>query len=382
MSSAWTTAEAVARDHRARLVAILARRTRNIAAAEDSLSDAFAAALETWPEKGVPDNPEAWLLSAALRRYLDGWRRTARHAELKQELQLLDEELSEREEGLTDRRLELMFVCAHPAIDASVHAPLMLQTILGLTAEQIAPLWLLSPAAMGQRLVRAKSKLSVAQASFDMPLAEEKPQRIEAVLSAIYAALTLEGEGGSLAREAEYLAALVVHGSPEHPEALGLLALCLYRTGWQGVEDQASWDEERLDRAEAMLKRSAHFRQPGRYQLEAAIQSAHVHSLRTGKDVTDVVLQLYERLIALAPSLGARCGHAAALVEGGRVDEAKRALDALAEQADGYLPYWLVKARLATQDHDVDGARTAYDRAIALATDEKTRERIQVKCSA
>lgn len=379
MRSAWTTAEIVARDHRARLVAVLSKRTRNIAAAEDALSEAFAAALEAWPEKGVPDDPQAWLLSTAMRKFLDGWRRGSRHEALKHEVQRLDEELKRQDEGVSDQRLELMFVCAHPAIDPAVHTPLMLQTILGLTAEQIAPLWLLSPTAMGQRLVRAKSKLLHAQAYFHMPTAEDKPERVEAVLAAIYAALTLEGEGNGLALEAEYLAALVVHGAPEHAEALGLLALCLFRTGWRGEPDQSVWDNERLHRAEAVLKRSAHFRRPGRYQLEAAIQSAHVHAARTGVDVTDVVLQLYARLIALAPSLGALCGQAAAVLEAGQLNKASVMIHGLKEAAKNYFPYWLVTARLGELQGDEISAQSAYQQAFELAPNEAARKQVRDK---
>ena len=186
-------AEAVARCSYGKLVAFLAARTHDVAAAEDALSEAFASALADWPRKGCPANPEAWLLTVARRKMIDAFRGQRR--------EIAGEELQEIADGLgaaaiaaeipnqiPDQRLALMFVCAHPAIDAGIRAPLILQVILGLDAKAIASAFLLSPAAMGKRLGRAKEKIREAGIPFRVPEPEELPSRLDAVLDAVYAA--------------------------------------------------------------------------------------------------------------------------------------------------------------------------------------------------
>src|ERR1700738_5379024 len=183
-------ADAVARRSYGKLVAFLAARTRDVAAAEDALSEAFASALADWPRNGCPSNPEAWLLTVARRKTIDVARRHS-HAEIAtRDLQLLAEGLEAAAEDaeIPDRRLALMFVCAHPAIEAGIRAPLMLQVVLGLDAKAIASAFLMSPAAMGKRLVRAKDKIRQAGIPFKVPEREELPGRLAPVLDAIYAA--------------------------------------------------------------------------------------------------------------------------------------------------------------------------------------------------
>ncbi len=199
--------------------------------------EAFAAALEDWPVKGCPANPEGWLLTVARRKLIDTARRTKNEASA-EEYDLAADSLSEAppESGIPDRRLGLMFACAHPAIDAGIRAPLMLQAVLGLDAARIASAFLMSPAAMGQRLVRAKTKIRQAGIPLRIPDREEMPERLETVLDAIYAAFSegwLDAAGTDTARrdlaeEAIYLCHLVTGMLPNEPEALGLLALLLY----------------------------------------------------------------------------------------------------------------------------------------------------------
>ncbi|HEY4132706.1 MAG TPA: DUF6596 domain-containing protein, partial [Gemmatimonadaceae bacterium] len=237
-ADARTIADAVARRSYGKLIAYLAARTRDVAAAEDALSDAFAAALAAWPITGLPSNPEAWLLTAARRRLIDAQRRARTGDVVNAELQVINEGLHAVTElpEIPDQRLALMFACAHPAIDATIRAPLMLQVVLGFDAKSIASTFLTSPTAMGKRLVRAKEKIRQAGIPFRIPERAELPERLDTVLDAIYAAFA-EGWsdplGTDVARrdltdEALFLARLVTELAPDEPEALGLLALMLH----------------------------------------------------------------------------------------------------------------------------------------------------------
>src|SRR5215831_182697 len=298
------TADAVARRSYGKLVAFLAARTRDVAAAEDALAEAFASALADWPANGCPSNPEGWLLTVARRKMIDFARRRQTAEGATQELQQLALEAAGEAEAIPDDRLALMFACAHPAIEPAIRAPLILQALLGLDAAMIASAFLVSPAAMGQRLVRAKDKIRQAGIPLRVPEREELAGRLDAVLNAIYAAFA-EGwndPGGTdaarrdLSEEALYLGHLVAELLPEEPEALGLLALMLHAEARRGArrtanneyvplteQDPALWDSRMIDTAESLLLRASSLGNIGRYQIEGALQSAHVHRRRTGR---------------------------------------------------------------------------------------------------
>src|SRR5712692_3375427 len=273
MTDAPRATEEAARTSYGRLVAYLSARFRDLAAAEDALGEAFRAALETWPRNGVPEMPEAWLLVAARGHAIDRARRAAVRADAAPTLRLLADEVqaASREAGLPDDRLRLLFICAHPAIDAEVRTPLMLQTVLGLDAARIASAFCVAPATMGQRLVRAKAKIRVAGMSFEGPEPSEVPARLGAVLEAIYAAYGVGWDDAAgadprrsgLAEEAIWLARLVVQLAPNAPEARGLLALMLHcearrpaRRAPDGAyiplseQDVALWSRAMIDEAE------------------------------------------------------------------------------------------------------------------------------------
>ncbi len=380
-------------------MAFLVARTRDVAAAEDALSEAFAAALSSWPAAGCPGNPEAWLLAVARRKAIDASRRRATGDRLAAELQILAD-TPEESADIPDQRLALLFACAHPALDASIRAPLMLQVVLGLGAKAIASAFLTSPAAMGKRLVRAKEKIRQAGIPFRVPERAELPARLEAVLDAVYAAFS---EGWSdplgtdparreLTAEALYLARLVTELLPNEPEALGLLALMLHadarrraRRSAEGYyvplaeQDQTRWDWDQIREAESLIIRASALGAPGRYQLEAAIQSAHVHRCRTGESNWPDVVRLYDALRTIAPSPVVALNRAIAVAEVDGPQAGLAILDGLSATGglDQYQPYWAARAELLTRSGSANEAGHAYDMAIGLERDAAVRAFLQ-----
>lgn len=395
--NAEKVAEETARTSYGRLLAWLSSRTRDVAMAEDALADAFKAAIETWPTKGIPDAPEAWLLTAARRKLIDQSRRQKTRTDSMPALALAAEEAEDamrQHQTFPDERLKLLFTCAHPAIDASIRSALMLQTVLGLDAEQIASAFLVSPSAMSGRLVRAKRKIKAAGIPFDPPDGSDLAPRLSAVLEAIYAAFgagwdDLDGAGqtaGNLTHEAIYLARLITQLLPEEAEGWGLLALMLHaearrearRDGGQYVplseQNTELWDQQLLTAAEKALAKAWKTGAAGPYQIEAAIQSAHVAMLSSGRNTHADIVLLYESLIKLSPTIGAHVGYAAALNEAGDSKKALAVLDEIeASRSLKYQAYWAVRAHiLRTCGHDKE-ANNAYDQAIGLAQDMATR---------
>jgi RNA polymerase sigma-70 factor (ECF subfamily) len=406
-AQARSTAEAVARRSYGKLVAFLAARTRDVAAAEDALSEAFASALAHWPRNGSPSNPEAWLLTVARRRMIDGARRRRTGELVAAQLQILGEELdaATAEAKIPDHRLALMFTCAHPAIEPAIRAPLMLQVVLGLDAGMIASAFLMSPAAMGQRLVRAKSKIREAGIPLEIPERKELPARLDTVLDAIYAVFA-EGwtdPGGTdvarrdLTEEALFLGKLAAELLPEEPEALGLLALMLHaqarrraRRNGEGEyvplaeQDPALWDLRMIDEAEALLLRASAFGRIGRYQLEGALQSAHVHRRRTGHANWEAVVQLYDALSALTGSPVVAINRALAIAEMHGAGAGLEAMQDVAADArlTEYQPYWAARAELLAKTGAYGEARHAYEIAIGLERDPAVRRFLQRRQSA
>jgi len=392
-------AELAARVSYGRLVAYLAARWRDVARAEDALGDALLAALETWPRTGVPDKPEAWLLTVARRHLVDAARHTKVEAAAAADLGVMVRE-TEREASseavFPDRRLGLLFACAHPAIDEAARTPLMLQTVLGLDAARIASAFLVTPATMSQRLVRVKAKIRDAGIRFEIPEPRDLPSRLDAVLQAVYAAYGSgwEDVAGAdprrrgLAEEAIWLGRLVVRLLPDEPEAHGLLALMLHCEARRGArrdaaggyvpltrQDVTLWSRSMIGEAEELLATASRARKLGRFQLEAAIQSAHAQRAESGRTDWEAIALLYEGLLGLASTIGARVGHAAALAEARGSAAGLAVLETISSEAvSAYQPYWALSGHLLKSLGRGEQAKQAYARAIGLSEDPAVRE--------
>jgi RNA polymerase sigma factor (sigma-70 family) len=398
-SATHAAVETVARHSYGRLIAYLASRARDVAGAEDALSDAFATALERWPMDGIPQKPEAWLLRVAGNRLIDAARRHQVRQNSQEFLARLAEEAQDvaaTHEHFPDERLKLLFVCAHPAIDVAVRTPLMLQTVLGVDAARIASAFLVSPTAMRQRLVRAKNKIRDAAIPFRVPDPPEWNERVTFVLDAIYSAYTTGWESlidaGStqhaLTGEAIAIGRTLVQLMPAEPEVLGLLALMLhcearraarYTSSGEFVpldhQDSSRWSQSMIDEAEKQLRSALAFQRMGRYQLEAAIQSVHAYRAVSGTIDWPEIALLYEGLVKIAPGIGSLIGRAVALGQTGKPAAGLTALDKIpASRVANYQPYWAARGHLLQLLNQRDEAQKAFTRAASLTDDPALRQ--------
>ena len=379
----------VTRESRARLLALLAAAGRDVAAAEDALADATERALRHWPTDGVPANPEGWLLVVARNRLRDSWKSAAQRRSVPLDEIAHDTIEFDEFSNLPDRRLALMMVCAHPAIAVSVRTPLMLQVVLGVDAAAIAAAFAVEPAAMAQRLVRAKKRIRDAGIPFVVPERERLAERLPALLEAVYGAYAidwqLEADGGpieSLSAEALHLALVLAELLPDEPEALGLAAMvCMSearrsaRAGEDGCfvpldeQDVARWDRALIARGERLLTRAHGSHRPGRFQYEAAIQSVHCSREATGPldaDRVRTLRTLHRALIRVSPSLGASVALAALDGELDGPEAGLRALDELGAAAARFQPAVVVRAHLLDVAGRPEAAADCYRRAIGL----------------
>lgn len=388
MRSPDAAIDATIRTSYGKLVAIIASRTGDVEGAEDAISDAVIAALEHWPAQGIPENPTAWLLTVARRRIIDEGRRSDRLRTYHSDVVACISEWNAHgttDPDLPDERLSLMFACAHPAIAPSVRTALMLQCVLGLSAERIASAFLTSPSSMSQRLVRAKAKIRATGLALDIPHPRHLATRLPFVADAIYAAFTTATD--DLEEESIELARIMMTLMPDEPSIQGLLALMLFsyarrhaRSNITGAfvplheQDPEQWDHRSLHEATSIIERLMAAGHTDRFTIEAAIQHAHSGRLRGEATPWAMIVELYDALVARTSAIGAAVARAVAVAEAHGPDQGLTALDSLdPERVRHYQPYWVARAHMLTQIGDPLQAHACREKAIGLTQDPMMR---------
>jgi RNA polymerase sigma factor (sigma-70 family) len=381
------TLNSLAREDRGRLLSALIARLKDFQLAEDVLQEAMVSGVTHWSRNGVPNSPKGWLLQVAYRKAIDRIRQKKSEAKFGADLKILRDEESEAHdmEAIPDSRLSLIFTCCHPALEPKSQVALTLRTLGGLSTGEIARAFLDQEATMGQRLSRAKSKIAAARIPYAVPGPDEWPQRLQSVLSVVYLIFNAGYSAGpvsglDLAEEAIFLVRLLKRLRPGDAEIEGCLALMLITHARRdartdaagatislGVHDRSLWKKSEIAEGLTLIDTAMAQRQPGPFQIKAAIAACHGHS---AKSDWPQILALYRGLLRYEPTPVVRLNMAVALAETGELTAALAELDGLAEALEDYQPFHAARAEFLARDGQKEGARAAYGEAIRLARSE------------
>jgi RNA polymerase sigma-70 factor (ECF subfamily) len=399
------TIETLYRSESGRILATLARLLGDLDIAEEAMHEAFAAALDTWPQAGVPDKPRPWLISTARFKAINGMRRRARFDSAQKDLTLYLEarinEVPYEDEEIEDDRLRLIFTCCHPALPPEGQLALTLREVCGLTTEEIARAFLITPATLAQRIVRAKAKIRDTPIRYEVPSPEELPERLDAVLQVIYlvfnegysAAVGAEVMRTELTGEAIRLGRLLNELRPE-PEVMGLLSLMLLqesrraaRTSPTGElillenQDRSLWNREQIAEGVALLEKALKSRRFGSYTLQAAIAAVHAEAESVATTDWRQIVALYNRLVQIQPSPVVQLNRAVAIAMRDGPEAGLTRIDAVLEHGE-LANYYLAHSARADMYRRLGRtaeARASYEKALALTQQEPERQFLRAR---
>jgi RNA polymerase sigma-70 factor, ECF subfamily len=393
--------EDVFRREYGRAVAVLARHFGDIDIAEEAVQDAFATAVQRWPESGLPPSPAGWIITTARNRAIDRLRREASRENRQAEAALLhgsEEPAADglaEEDAVQDDRLRLIFTCCHPALATQSQVALTLRLLGGLSTHEIARAFLVPEPTMAQRLVRAKGKIRDARIPYRVPSEADLPDRLSAVLAVVYLIYN-EGytatSGDRLTREdlsaeAIRLGRLLAHLMPDEPEVMGLLALMLLIEARRAArvepsgglvrladQDRALWDRDLIAEGQAIVRQCLRRGQPGPYQIQAAINAVHADAASTDSTDWAQILQLYDQLLTVSPGPIVALNRAVAVAEVDGPNAALAVVDYLAVSLDSYYLFHAIRAELLRRLGNRADAVRAYEAAIARTANIAERE--------
>ena len=397
------TIETLYRKESGRVLATLVRLLRDLDLAEEAMHEAFAVALESWPQTGIPDNPRPWLISTARFKAIDAIRRRRRFDGIQNDLIAhLESRANEapiEDEEIEDDRLRLIFTCCHPALPPEGQVALTLREVCALTTEEIARAFLVTPATLAQRIVRAKAKIRDTPIPYEVPTPQELPERLNAVLQVVYlvfnegysAAAGTEVTRAELTRESIRLGRLLIELQPE-PEIIGLLALMLLqesrraaRTSRTGElillenQDRSIWNREQIAEGVTLVKQALESRRFGAYTLQAAIAAIHAEAQSTTATDWRQIVALYNQLVRIQPSPVVHLNRAVAIAMRDGPEAGLKHIDALLKRG-GLTNYYLAhsaRADLCRRLGRTNEARAAYEKALALTQQEPERQFLQ-----
>ncbi|MFI5352756.1 MAG: RNA polymerase sigma factor [Candidatus Binatales bacterium] len=388
------------REEFGRIIAALIRAIGDFDVAEDAVQEAFAAAIEQWPRNGTPDNPRAWIVGVARNKAIDRLRRQSRFAgrsdELRRMIESAGEEFSPADYAMADERLSLIFTCCHPALAPEAQVALSLRTLCGLTTEEIARAFLVPPATMAQRLVRAKHKIRAAKIPYETPPRERMAERLDAVMAVIYLVFN-EGYAATagdslirreLAHEAIRLGRLLADLMPQEPEPRGLLAMMLLHDARRDArvdaagdlvlledQDRKLWNRDQIEAGLVLADAAMKAPSPGPYAIQAAIIAEHARATHAPQTDWIRIARLYDELFRIRPTPIVELNRAVAIAMAEGPEAGLRlieALEARGELTDYYL-MWSAKADLLRRMHRFAEAESCYRRALELVGTEPER---------